>query len=164
MPIEQLFRLQGVSKLFRSEIRRSNVLQQRMFLTPFPFGTPDMRFMCPVLWLERRLKERCPYDGRVRDESNGNDEDGAAMHFCPRLAVDDSNIGTPPLTWLHPEASWRQMKISCIEGSMLGAVKYDEVGQTGIAVGEVSWDGLHSDATLGELVDWLVRQFQGSYA
>lgn len=155
-PAKVLFVLQRVNSSFKASIVRSTLLQQRMFLRTYRAEneTRDLRYWSPVAWMRHQL---------IR---NNELELELFWAFDHELVFDmvckclgggrEAGLSKSSSPWLRPEASWRNMKICCLEGKALADVSCEL--QTHDLCTKAFWRVEVKDKkseTLGSLSDWL---------
>lgn len=166
-PVEPLFVLQRVCKTFQTSIRNSIHLRRRMFLAPYPAGSPDMESCSPLHWLQLRLREHSDHPFRYSAHSGLPPyAPSPILHILPWNSEDqwrfEQEEGHGPAAdttakckafYRCPEASWRRIKLDCVSDcgweqfKCLIAREYDLV----VYVKE------GNDITLGRLYDLLQK-------
>lgn len=158
-PAKNLFVLQRVNKFFKHVICGSPLLQRRMFLRKFPADTTFPSWWSPVKWMLRLLRLKYGYHAYLECHYKTL-EIGVARR---KVLQTELPIGTS--AWLHPDASWRKMKIYVTEDCNLEAVEAyseghyrDYVSAEGPYRNYADFDGFDQQTDLGQLADWVVQR------
>lgn len=107
----RLFVLQRVSKTFQDTIGKSQLLQQRMYLRPYPTAdeaaAPDRRStLLWLLWNQLRSVNESSITFTCRP-TKGFDPTNLDFVFV----VDKRDTDETDTAWLHPSASWRKIQL-----------------------------------------------------
>lgn len=155
-PAKALFVLQRVNSAFKATIARNKTIQRRMSLAPYPRDSTDVAHpFSQIDWFAKEMVTNIrgvPTHGLTWPRYD-------YTHLC----YDGITIGTHLLQLLrtappNPKASWRNMKLHCIEG---GAPL--EISLLGLFCGVIWKVTYESGLTLGKLCDALleVLKFKG---
>jgi hypothetical protein len=143
-PAERLFVIQRVNRTFQATIRDSILLQQRMYLAPYPFelhfsnlSNPESDRFDPIRWF--RTGRLARFDGLHCDDIRTC---GDWIECFPVIVQDGRS---PDEVWMRPEASWRRMSCHPCQMINLGAI---------LERCDLEWQSKASaDITLGQLSD-----------
>jgi hypothetical protein len=141
-PVKLLFTIQRTSKAFQAAISKCKLLQQRMFLSPYPAETPGLPLKAPVFWLQS-CTEAAGTHQLLGCDYWRNDFIDAALRLrgkpLPELSA----------CWLNQKASWRKMKILCQGEGVLDGISINFYFQCRF---KICWRGT-TPTELGPLYD-----------
>ncbi|CZT19383.1 uncharacterized protein RCC_05231 [Ramularia collo-cygni] len=167
-PVRQLFVLQRTSKTFQASIRGSIPIRRRMFLEYYPRNAPDMQVlgegtrevehMTPLVWFAERVAFKgtdLVYDLVHKPSWKSWQESSTpGFHLTPQWYK--LRHLRPGAAWMHPKASWREMKMCCVRQRRVWGFTCELDDYVGFEMTFTRKDHRRKDwLTLGELQDWL---------